>query len=181
TSHRFPFRRTGCEGQDCSRQPYRVVNARSTHTITGRPPPRRLLQACPLRPTPEPAELEVLRASPGRRVVVPPTPDQRKLLPQQAAEAGPGGALDRQSAAPLRPVGRESADNEMSARYERPPQAVEVGALLIRFGEEVEGGAVVPHVILRGRFPLRRISRDPGYAPGGRANPCARRVERRLR
>src|SRR5690606_31240006 len=113
--------------------------------------------------------------------VVPPTLDQRKLLPQQAAEAGPVVALDWQSAAPIRPVGRKSADNEMPAGYERPPQAVEVGALLIRFGEEVEGGAVMPDVILRRRLPLRCICRDPGYALGGRANPRACRVERRLR
>src|SRR5664279_6540891 len=92
----------------------------------------------PVRSAPERAELEPLRNSRRRGVLMPPCIDQFKAASKRRGQTGCVVAADDQAAASLRAVGRERADDHAAAGFDRSFQARDVGGLVGGLGQEVK-------------------------------------------
>ena len=86
---------------------------------------------------------------------------------------------DRQPAAPLRAVERESADNGVAAGPQRAPKPGGIGGLIGGGGQKVERRPVVPNIKGARRLPCRHIGDKPMDLPGLFANAGLCRRERR--
>ena len=94
-------------------------------------------------------------------MIAPPRLDQ----PEGGAEHG-GEALavvprDGKAAASFRPVGREGRDDRVTARPQGQREALHIGGLIGRIGEEVKRGAVVPDVVASVGRPGGRVRDEP--------------------
>jgi hypothetical protein len=103
---------------------------------------------------------------------------EREAGTEQRSQRGGVVAHDRQPAAPLRAVRRESPDDDMAARTHGLPEARRIGGAIRRVGEEMQRGAIVPDVVGLRRPPRGDVGGDPLRLRAGRAEPRLRGRER---
>src|SRR5207244_523361 len=113
----------------------------------------------------------MLQAAPGRVMAIGKGLFQFKVLPERAAKRRRVVADHRQPAAALRPVRRKGPDNDMAAWDERPHQTIHIGAAVLRYGQKMKSGAVVPEIIMVRRFPARHVGSDPLHLRRARSKP----------
>src|ERR1700686_4459259 len=128
---------------------------------------------------PERAELKLLHRAPGRDVFMPPGVDQLEAAPKRRGQTGGVVSADEKAAAPLRSVGREGADDGMSARPQSAPQPDHIGGLVLTLAQKVKGRPVVPNVVRPRRLPDGHVGcnpRDPAcLLPHARSRGSKRR------
>ena len=86
---------------------------------------------------------------------------QGKFATKNGADGTGIVAHHRQAAAPLRPVERECADDDMAAWAQDLCDAACVGLAFCCFNQEMKRGPVVPEIERLLRIPKGYISRNP--------------------
>src|SRR5258705_2998342 len=109
------------------------------------------------------AELKLLHNSPRRGVIVSARVDQLKAPSEGCGEGVRVVAADGQAAAALRAVEREGGDDGKSTRAQRASKPGNIGRLIVRLGEKMKRGPVVPHIIGPRRLPNGHVRRNPCY------------------
>src|SRR6476661_6064275 len=129
----------------------------------------------------ERAELKFLRCAPWRGVLMPPAVNQFKALPQRCRQTVGVVTADDKAAASFRTVGREGPDNGMPAQTQGAAEPDNIGSLIGRVGEKMEGRPVVPDIVALRRLPGGDVGCDPRHPTGLVAHANARGSERRGR
>jgi hypothetical protein len=117
------------------------------------------------------AELKPLRCSRRGGVFVSPSADQLECGAKCLAEAFRIVSHHRQTAAPLGAFRRKRGDDGMASRSEGSPEAVDISCSVVRFGQKMESGPVVPHVIGFRRFPCGYVRNQPLHLGSKLAEP----------
>ena len=122
----------------------------------------------------EPAELEMLDRAPRRamrfRKIVGELERRAERIRKTLCVMTP----DRQAAAFLRTIQCECADDDLAVRGERRSQAIDIGILISRIGQEMKCRAIVPDVVRPFRRPFGDVGDDPSLARGHRPAPRCR-------
>ena len=92
----------------------------------------------------ETAELEALESAAWSSMVVAPAFDKCKSWTENFTERRRIVTHDGKTAATFRPIRRESADNDVAARAHHLPHTLRIGCTVVRLGEEMKRGTVVP-------------------------------------
>lgn len=112
-------------------------------------------------------------------MIVPPRIDNDKPGSKRFAQAFGVMPRDRQPAALLRAVKRESADDGVAAGPQRAPKPGGIGGLIGGGGQKVERRPVMPNIKGARRRPCRHIGDEPMNLPSLFANASLCRREGR--
>lgn len=107
------------------------------------------------------AELEFLHRSPWGCVFMPPRRSEPKLFPKNSLQALRIVTGNGQAAAFLWPIHCEGADHGFATDFESPCQHANIGLLIGGCCQEMEGGSVMPEIILAVRRPYGHIRYNP--------------------
>src|SRR6185312_1138789 len=105
---------------------------------------------------------EILDRAPGRHMRLEGFVFRHEAVAQPRRQSRRTVALNRQTAAALRPRRRESGKNDGRAGTRPRRQCLYISVLRVRLDEEMKHGAVVPDIPGSGRHPLRDVGAKPG-------------------
>ena len=125
----------------------------------------------------EAAKDEGLLSPPGRPVNVVHRLQQLERVSQFGAEARGGISRDVQAAAALGSIGSERGDDGLSSRPQGAGQSGPVGLAIVRIGEEMEHGPVVPESIGLLCAPRGEVGLDESNAVGLLSEPIPHPLE----
>lgn len=90
-----------------------------------------------------------------------PRVDQFEIGSQKCGQRGRVVSNDRQSAASLRAIQSEGSDDDISSGLKGSLQPVDIGGLIGRISQEMEGRTVMPQIVGLRWLPFRDIGNLP--------------------